>query len=163
MQLVLDHVSVRNCSRGRLFRMILYYRRHIVHGTNFSLVLNLLQIVNWSKISVMSYKTLDNCLFCCHILRIMLVQNYQFVPNFQKIYVQIIVESLVHVYRWDSLARLDRGRCLPSQSPKDILHPSWRKWPWHGSYWCKKAHGTIFTFTLCGKCFFIAYYGWHYV
>lgn len=49
--------------------------------------------------------------------------------------------------------RLDWSRCLPSQSPQDILHSSWRRWPWHGSYWCKETLGTIFTFTPCGKYF----------
>jgi len=42
---------------------------------------------------------------------------------------------------------------LPSQSPQDILHSSWRRWPWHGSYWCKETLGTIFTLTPCGEYF----------
>jgi len=49
--------------------------------------------------------------------------------------------------------RLDWSRCLPSESPQDILHPSWRRWPWHGSYWSKETLGTIFTFTSSGNNF----------
>ena len=99
----------------------------------------------------MSYKTIDYCLFYCHILHVMLVQNYQFVPNFQKMYVQMFNYHWFMFTGGTHKPRLDRSRCMPSQSPQDILHPSWRRWPWHGSYRCKETLGTIFTITPCGK------------
>jgi len=56
--------------------------------------------------------------------------------------------------------RKDWSRCLPSESPQNILHPSWRRWPWHGSYWSKETLGTIFTFTSSGNNFCSM---WHYI
>ena len=63
-----------------------------------------------------------------------------------KLHTIILVSSGGSYKPW-----LDWSWCLPSQSPQNILHSTWRRWPWHGPYWCQEALSTIFAFTSCGK------------
>lgn len=70
--------------------------------------------------------------------------------TFYLFYLYNVKKTFFRVTGWFDKSGFYWSRCLPSESPQNLLHSTWRWWTWHGTYWCQEAFGTLFAFTSSG-------------